>query len=89
MKISITGGLTTADGSYASTHLDSGSVRNGQSGYIQQDSGSVRNVQTVRKGQCGYTDILEAIEKAGQLREQGVLTDEEFWKVKHKLLAKF
>ena len=49
----------------------------------QQDSGFVR------KGQSYYMDIFEAIEKAGQLHEQDILTDEEFWKVKNKLLARF
>lgn len=49
----------------------------------QQGSGTVRN------GQCGYKDIIAAIEKAGQLHERGLLTDIEFWKVKNRLLAKF
>lgn len=33
-------------------------------------------------------DIIEAVEKAGQLHEQGILTDEEFQQKKTELLAK-
>lgn len=43
----------------------------------------------VRKGQSYYMDSFEAIEKAGQLHEQDILTDEEFGQVKNKLLARF